>query len=186
MNRNLFINYTETGMLQFGHFAGGVPIAFHLTLLPSFPQLLHATATALVPYFVKQTPRDRILATRNTIALGGVLATLTNIPLLYPHGNSLDYTGAFAIEGTADVGNPVVLLTDVYTDGKVEHEISSQAARVGLPPHRMVSIINAGLASGITTLFELSPALDWLVKAEVISPTMRRAVQAWQEHLQIS
>lgn len=186
MNQALFIDYAHVGIIQFGYFAGGVPITFHLTLLPSFPRLLQDTASALVPYFVKATPRDRILTSRNTIALGGVLATLTDIPLLYPHGDPLDYTAAFAIEGTADVGNPVVLLTDVYTDGHVENEISNRASRVGLPPHRTVAVINANPKSSVEALFSLTKGLTWLVEAEVITPTMQAAIQTWQAGLSAS
>ena len=138
---NLFFEYIRTGIIQFGKFQqpdGSLgPVACHFTLLPSFPQLMKSTAKALMPYFVIQTERDRLLTTRNTIALGGVLAILTDMPMLFPHGDVLNFTAAFSIEGTADVGNPTTLLTDFITDGQIEADKNDRPRRIGIPVNKI-------------------------------------------------
>lgn len=188
---NLIFDYIRTGIIQFGKFQqsdGSLgPVACHFTLLPSFPKLMSTTAEALVSHFPMQTERDRFLTTRNTIALGGVLATLTNMPMLFPHGDVLNFTAAFSIEGTADVGNPTTLLTDVLTDGQIEAEMMVRSRRIGVPIHKIVSILDLRRNSAfhlpdnmvIETLFSLADYLDELVSADFLTPHMAKAIHKW-------
>lgn len=192
--RDLLLRYAQVGIIQFGNFpteTPPAPVAFQFLLLPSFPVLMKSTVEALVPFFSLNSQQDRFMTTRNTIALGGVLATYSGMPMLFPHGPSLDYTGAFAIEGTADVGNPITLLTDVLMDGANELELAVQAKRVGLPVERVVAILDTeragrdylqqkGQISAVDSLFSLTTALDWLLDANIITARLWDAVQRWQ------
>ncbi len=188
----LFLDYIRTGMIQFGRFqqpdGSFAPIACHFTLLPSFPKLLHATASMLASSFKIQTERDRFLTTRNTIALGGVLATITDMPMLYPHGDVLNFTAAFSIEGTADVGNPTTLLTDVLINGEIEAEMLDRSARIGVPIQKIVSILdmrhnNTPLPFSnnvaIESLFTLDDYLETLATENFITPQMKDTLLNW-------
>jgi orotate phosphoribosyltransferase len=195
--RALFLEHARTGMLQFGRFqVGGSqefwPVAFHLSLLPSFPDVLAATAEALTPYLTLLSERDRLLTTYSTIALGAVVATLTGIPMLYPGGDVKSYTAAFAIEGAADVGHPTTLLTDVLLDGKPEAQIIARATQVGLPVQRVVAVLDAGRGgtetlrheykiTNVHSLFSLSKGLAWLVEENVITSRLAESIRAWQK-----
>jgi hypothetical protein len=190
----LLLEYAQAGLLQFGRFQVGEefwPLAFHFTLLPSFPRLLYATAQRLLPHLTPLSERDRLLTMPNTIALGGVVATLTDIPMLYPHGEVKSYTAAFAIEGAADVGHPTTLLTDALLNGQIEAQISARAAQVGLPVRRVVAVLEAGHGGEtylhdkmagvqVTSLWSLSEALTWLVEAGYLTSGMAEAVRRWQ------
>lgn len=188
----LFLDYVRTGMIQFGRFqqpdGSFAPIACHFTLLPSFPKLLRATASALAPSFKIQTELDRFLTTRNTIALGGVLATLTDMLMLYPHGDVLNFTAAFSIEGTADVGNPTTLLTDVLTNGEIEAEMLDRSSRIGLPVKKIVSILDMRHHDTplpfsdnvvIESLFTLHDHLETLAAQNFITPHMKATLHNW-------
>ncbi len=180
MRQSLFMAYVRAGLIQFGNFEGDLPIKFYFALLPSFPELLQSTAEALAPMFVVQRPTDRFLTTRTTVALGGVLATLTSMPMLYPLGDQRSYTPAFAIEGTADVSNPVTLLTDVLTDGGEESLLMSYSHRVGLPVKRIVAIIDIGKSEiQAEALFSLEQGLGWVHESDLITTPMRDTVRQW-------
>lgn len=167
------------------------PLGEQFLLLPSFPTLLKLTAGALLSYFPSAPSSYRLLTTRRTIALGGVLSSLSHWPMLYPHGASLDYTPAFAIEGAADVDNPLTLLTDVLGDGQAEGHLIEQARRVGLPVKWVVAVLDMQLAGAnylqeqhqveqIEALFSLGDTLEWLLADKLITPPLAAAIQTWQ------
>jgi len=148
---------------------------------------MKSTALALAPHFEMATARDRLLTTRNTIALGGVVATLTDMPMLFPHGDVLNFTAAFSIEGTADVGNPTTLLTDILTDGNIEAEMIDRSRRIGVPIHKIVAILDMRRNSGLNIpdyiilepLFSLSDHLDTLTDHDFLTSHMAAAIRKW-------
>ena len=188
----LLAEYAHCGLLQFGNFelADGsfAPLGFHLSLLPSFPKLMQATATLLAPHFEIKTARDRLLSMQDSTALGGVIATLTGMPQLYPRDDMIKpYTLSYSIEGTADVGNPMILLTDVLIDGQREVKLMQRSTRVGLPVQKLVAVLDAErprppeLADvDIQALFGLNEVVEWLVAEGKIRPTLADAIQRWQ------
>lgn len=195
--RSLFLEYARAGLLLFGRFQteNGEfwPLSFHLTLLPSFPRLMKWTADLLASLYTPLSERDRLLTIRNTTALGGVLATLTDIPMLYPYGEIKSYTAAFAIEGAADVGHPTTLLTDVLIDGTVELQVADRAARVGIPVKRIFALVDArqrhyqpfhqhGIED-IQALFPLAQSLEWVVEAGLITAHLAQYIADWQTTL---
>ena len=197
--RGLLLDYARCGLLQFGNWeqADGTyaPLAFHFSLLPSFPALLTATAEALQLYTLRQTERDRLLVVPDMIALGGVLATLTHTPLLYPRGEVKAYTAAFAIEGTADVGNPTTLITAVLGDGQLERQMIEVAGRVGVPVQKVVAILDIEQgaetvlrqtepAIELHSLFTLEQTIGWLVEAGTITDHLAATIRRW--HIQLS
>lgn len=188
----LLAEYVRCGLLQFGNFeledGSFAPLGFHLSLLPSFPKLMQATATLLAPHFQVKTPCDRLLSMQDSTALGGVIATLTGMPQLYPRDDKIKpYTLSYSIEGTADVGNPIILLTDVLLDGQREVKLMQRSARVGLPVHKLVAVLDAErprlseLAEvEIQSLFGLDEVVAWLIAEQKIRPALAEAVQRWQ------
>src|SRR5687768_11120209 len=118
--QDLILQYARTGMIQFGRFQQPTgsfdPIIFNFLLLPSYPELMQATARALLPLIQPNRP-ERLLTTRAAIPLGSVLAVESSIPMTYPYGEEKAFTSAYTIEGAYDVGHPTTLLTHVLTDG---------------------------------------------------------------------
>lgn len=195
--RSLFVEFARAGLILFGRFQAENgefwPISFHLTLLPSFPRLMKWTAELLATFYSPMSERDRLLTTRNTTALGGVLATLTDVPMLYPYGEIKSYTAAFAIEGAADVGHPTTLLTDVLIDGTTELQIADRAARVGIPVKRILSLVDARQGryeafhqhgiEDIRALFPLTQSLEWVVEEGLITTHLAQCIADWQTTL---
>lgn len=180
MKKSLFLAYARAGLIQFGNFEANAPVGFYFSLLPSFPDLLQSTAELLAPMLVVQRPSECLVTTRRTTALGGVVATLTGMPMLYPLGDQLSYTPAFAIEGTADVGNPLTLLTDVLTDGIEEDLLITNTRRIGLPIKRVVAIVDTKKSElQVDSLFVLGECLEWLHEANLSTSAMIDAVRAW-------
>lgn len=186
--KSLFLNYVKVGLIQFGRFKGQgdtySPIAYYFTLLPSFPALLNATAEAMEMFFRVENPQERLLTAFDTIALGAVLASRTGMPMLYPRNDTRSYTSAFTIEGTADVANPVYMLSGVLTDGEIEIQVAGYAAQVGLPVSRIVVVMDTEQggksylrhnlpAISLSSLFTLSECLSWLLEAGVITGYMK-------------
>lgn len=196
MNRDdLLFEYMRCGIFQFGNIqvrdGSYAPIAFHFTLLPSFPALLKATAEHLAPFVPLQTERDRLLTTWDTIALGAVVSTITGMPMLWPRGELKAFTPAFSIEGTADVGNPTVLLTDVLLDGKPELDVMKRSKRTGLPVKRVLCVIDSERDGAdtlraqvddlqIDSLFTLSEITGWLREHTLITDHLANAIYEWQ------
>ncbi|NDJ84414.1 MAG: hypothetical protein GYB66_00875 [Chloroflexi bacterium] len=195
-NENLLREYLNAGLIQFGYFttsfgAPAGPIKFAFSLLPSFPALMHATAQALRPLVSTTAPAARLLATYDTIPLGAVLAVETGIPLLYPRHNAPQLAPAFAIEGAADVGNPVTLLTDVLLDAVPIIEIARRSQRVGLPVKRLRAIVaterldQSALAehtdiADIRALITLEEMASFWQTNDLISKRLSHAIQDWQ------
>jgi orotate phosphoribosyltransferase len=189
----LLLELTHAGMLQFGYFtdsfgAPAAPIQFHFSLLPSFPHLMAAVAEQFGWHLRTTTDETRLLATQRTIALGGVIATHTNIPLLYPQQNMQHIAAAFSIEGTADVENPIIMITDVLRDGEAELALHQHATRIGLPVQEVVAILDTGLARvdgfhsqfGVAALYTLVESIDWIEAEGWIPEGIAAAVRAWQ------
>lgn len=188
----LISEYVRCGLLQFGNFelpdGSFAPIGFHISMLPSFPELMQSTAQLLAPYFTVQTPRDRLLSMQDSTALGGLIAVLTGMPQLYPRDDRIKpYTLSYSIEGTADVGNPMIMLTDVLIDGQREVKLMERSRRVGLPVQKLVTVLDAELSRpnelvdiDIQALYALTEVITWLIDEQKIRPALAEAVQRWQ------
>lgn len=194
-HKALIVEYIRCGIIQFGNIelANGhhAPIGFQLTLLPSFPKLMKATATAIAEHIPVITDRDRMLTTWDATPLGAVVSTISGMPMLWPRGELLSYTPAFSIEGTADVGNPTTLLTDLLLDGAAEKAIIERSQRTGLPIQRIFALMNleqvtpSNLLNHTQTivvdqLFRLSEVIVWLEESQTISETLAQAIRRWQ------
>ena len=183
------LQMVETGMIQFGYFTSAfgepaTPIQFHFSLLPSFPTLMNQIADMLQSTLETVSPDTRLLATENTVGLGAVLAVKTNIPLLYPHGNPLQFTNAFTIEGTADVDNPIILITDVIIDGELEQHMHTMSRRIGLPVHQTLALLTAHqkeLNFPYQAIFTLDDVLDTCLANGIIQPSMANAIKNWRQ-----
>jgi orotate phosphoribosyltransferase len=192
---DLLSEYVRCGIFQFGNIqlpdGNYAPIAFHFSLLPSFPALLKATAENLAPFVPLQNDRDRLLTTWDTIALGAVVSTITGMPMLWPRGELKSFTPAFSIEGTADVGNPTVLLTDVLLDAGPELEVMNRSKRTGLPVRRVLCVVETQQGVGkmlqqamasvqIESLFKLSEVTNWLHTNQHITAHLANAIRKWE------
>ncbi len=189
----LLFEYVRCGLLQFGNFelADGsfAPIGFHISMLPSFPVLMQTTAQLLSSHFTVETLRDRLLSMQDSTALGGVISVLTGMPQMYPRDDRIKpYTLSYSIEGTADVGNPMRLLTDVLIDGERELKLMQRSNRIGLPVQKIVAVLDAERPRPtelskieIHALFGLTEVITWLVDEQKIRPALAEAVQHWQQ-----
>ncbi len=179
---NLLQGYLKTGIIQFGSFQqpDGTfwPIKTNFLLLPSYPDLIHATAKTLAPILLN-TGCDRLLTTRATIPLGAVLSVEANIPLTYPYGEAQAITNAFVIEGAYDVGHPTTLLTDVLNENL--QPMLSAARQVGLHIHDVLCIFTLRRPPSIEGI-RIHSLLDFAAEIETldtISPHLRRVVIDW-------
>ncbi|MCL4875669.1 MAG: hypothetical protein KJ064_03385 [Anaerolineae bacterium] len=192
---DLLQGYLRTGIVQFGRFQqpDGTfwPVKTNFLLLPSYPDLLKATALALAP-LAQQTRCDRLLTTRATIPLGAVLSVESGIPLTYPYGEPQKITNAFVIEGAYDVGHPTTLLTDVLTHAADAHAILKPARQVGLHIHDVLCVFTLGQrgvqtlqADGLTVhaLLDFGEAVEGLRSRGQITPRWHDALIMWLENL---
>ena len=178
-------------LIQFGAFVQGDgdvwPLALHLRWLPSYPALLRDAALAVDP-LIAAFPADRVLTTVDGMPLGMALAALAGRRVVYPYGAARDLPPAYAIEGAYDVGHPTVLLADVLLDAPQAESIRALAGRVGLEIVAVVAVVDLGLgarealqAAGLraASVFELRAALALYEDAGLLTPAMRRTVEAW-------
>ncbi|MFP4321580.1 MAG: hypothetical protein ACLFTK_03930 [Anaerolineales bacterium] len=190
---NLLRGYTQAGIIQFGRFVredGRVdPLDLNFLLLPSYPALLRETATALAPHLQQAVHKygiDRLLSTRATTALGGVLAVQSNIPLTYPYGEAREATNAYLIEGAYDIAHPTALLAYILDadTGAALHP----AQTVGLPVRVVLSLFELGTAPRaaliedgleVITLFDLRAALDAMAAESIFPPGLRAHLDEW-------
>lgn len=192
MSQDLFAQYVEAGIVQFGRFqqpdGAFHPISFNFLLLPSFPQLMGATARALTPLLMGANT-NRLLATRAAIPLGAVLAVESGIPLTYPYGEAKSYTAAYVIEGAYDVGHPTTLLTYTLTAADDAHQLLEPARRVGLHVHHVLcltaldkSSLTQLTAQGITVqplMADLKRNLIALEAQGKLTSQLRQYIVAW-------
>lgn len=139
----LMLELVRAGLVQFGYFTPSygekaAPIRFQFTLLPSFPGLMGVTARHFRDVIGEVAPDTRLLCTSNMIGLASTIAVQSNIPLLFP----MQVDGKLKIEGTADVDNPIVLITDVVRNDTSEAALLKETARIGLPVTRIVSLLD--------------------------------------------
>lgn len=187
--RELLHTIVRAGMIQFGYFTPAygkpaAPIRFQLTLLPSFPHLMQQVATHFQEILGDIAPNTRLLSTQATIGVASLLATQTSIPLLYP----LQQDAALRIEGTADVSNPIVLITDILRGDEVDQLLWREAARIGLPIGRSISLldfmpINTHVDFARAALYSFDELLAWLADDGSITPALRDAILHWHSQL---
>jgi orotate phosphoribosyltransferase len=182
------------GLILFGRFerrAGSVwPVMVNLRWLPSYPDLLRATAAALDP-LLDRVDADRLLTTVDALPIGVALSLRKNTPLVYPYGDVREYIAAFAIEGAYDVGHPTALLSDVLIDAPQATLITTVARQVGLDVGAILAVVDLGLgaraaleAEGYTveTVLTLRAMLPVLADLGALPPVMRATVEAWLTH----
>lgn len=188
----LMLALARVGILQFGYFTTNygetaAPVKFNFPLLPSFPTLMLAVAEQFGWHLRERVPETRLLATPNTVALGGVIASQTNIPLLLPR--YVPGKASYRIQGTADIDNPLVMLTDVVDDGRAELELHQHSTRIGLPVQQVVAVLDTGRARTaafteqlphVAALYTLTEAVDWIAAEGWIPAGLAAAVSKWQ------
>lgn len=187
--QDLVEGFIRSGMIQFGYFAAAydqpaAPIAFHFSLLPSFPHLMEETAELFREIIGTPAADTRLLADQNTVGLGAVLAVKTDIPLLYPHGSALQFTNAFTIEGTADVDNPIILISDVLSDGTAQEHMHHMSKKIGLPVKHTLAVLDTSsttLGFPNKALLRLSDVVQWSIENSEISKTMAARIMAWHQ-----
>lgn len=188
----LLLALTKAGMIQFGRFTSSYgepsrPVQFHFTLLPSFPRLISAVAEQFSWHLRETIPDTKLLATYQTIALGGVVGLRSHIPLLYPLYQP--QSPAYSIEGTADVDNPLIMLTDVLFDGTAELALHQQSARIGLPVQQILALMDTGRNKisafsqqfQVAALYTLSESIDWIEAEGWIPHGIADRVREWQQ-----
>lgn len=173
---DLLRGYLRCGILQFGRFqtpnGDFAPFSLNPLLLPSYPDLLQATAQAIVPLL--RAP-SRLLALRSTIALGAVVAIQSGVPLVYPHGEASAITYAYVIEGAYDIGHPTTLLADTTAYHPDYPELIRAAKQVGLAVNAGVRLFGWDTPQDNiewVTLFPMAATLARLAEIGAISPRL--------------
>ncbi len=191
MNRRaLLLAMVQAGMIQFGHFTpaygqSAAPVRFQFTLLPSFPHLMASVADKFLALLGDVAPNTRLLATQNMIGVGSLMAVQTGIPLLYsiPNGQTLK------IEGTADVSNPIVLITDVLWGHNADQLLWRESVRIGLPIESAISLLDVvGGANNMANfrrgaLYQFDELLQWLYTESLITAPLHDHLQHWHDNL---
>lgn len=171
----------DIGAIQFGQFETPdqsgtfAPIAINLRLLPSYPSLLRALATDLVPV-VKIEGLTRLLVMPSAVPIGTAVSLATELPLLYPSGGNPG-----VIEGAYDFNVPTVLLTDVLTDGIAESTMIQRVKGLGLDVEVVVAVLDMGFELEAST-FKFTAWRDVravLGELTTLTPSMQAAVLDW-------
>ncbi|MGQ9887731.1 MAG: hypothetical protein ACUVSX_04490 [Aggregatilineales bacterium] len=152
----------RAGLVQFGWYTpNGQPYRLHLSMLPSYPDILRQAAAQLA-----QAVRgaDRLLAAADSIPLGVAVSLHTRIPLVYiQQGSSVAHT----FVGAYDIGHPTVLIVNDLSDWDTIVDLARSARQVGLEIKSVVALIicrapNSAhelAASGIVSLENLTTTM---------------------------
>jgi orotate phosphoribosyltransferase len=170
------------GVVTFGQFRvreSFVPVAVHLALIPSYPDVWNPLADEIAA-LLRAAGKRYVLPTPAAIPLGATAALRAGLPLAFP----IDGLNG-PIEGAFNFNVPTVLLTDYLTDGAAEEALIRNAGRQGLDVEAVIAVIDGEqcptLAGGLRptawrTLSALIAALD----PARLPPLMRESVLAWQ------
>ncbi|MCZ2095261.1 MAG: hypothetical protein LC121_03125, partial [Anaerolineae bacterium] len=122
----------DAGLIQFGWFWRGgetVPVALHLDMLASYPDLLQLVALE-AQNKVAGLHANRLLCAANALPFGIAFSLRSGVPLVYSR-SSAD-APVFDLVGAYDIGHPALLLTNSVGDGDAHAALVSAARRVGL------------------------------------------------------
>ncbi len=145
----------DAGLIQFGwfrHDGASVPVALHLDMLASYPDLLQQAALEAQDK-VAGLPANRLLCTADALPFGVAVSLRCGVPLVYSRGTT--DSPVFDLIGAYDIGHPALLLTNSVGDGDAHTPLVSAARRVGLETHTVLSILEVRPApqpDGITVL----------------------------------
>lgn len=145
----------DAGLLQFGWFEHGdtvQPVAVHLEMIASFPDILARCVDVAVKY-LDAAACDRLLGSPDAIPWATALSLASGIPLVYSRGTAeaapVDLVGAY------DGGHPVLLMANTIGVGRDPGLLVSKARRVGLEVHTLLAVLEVRAApptEGVQTI----------------------------------
>lgn len=131
----------DAGLIQFGWFrrdGASVPVALHLDMLASYPDLLQQAALE-AQNKVAGLRANRLLCTADALPFGVAVSLGCGVPLVYSRGTT--DAPVFDLVGAYDIGHPALLLTNSLGDGDTHSLLVSAARRVGLETHALLTIL---------------------------------------------
>ena len=185
----VYNNMFDAGCIKFGEFklkSGMIsPIYADLRLLASLPALLNEIGKALA-IKAKEIGCDRLAAIPLAgMPIGTATSLISGIPMIYPRNEVKDHGTRQAIEGIFNVGDRVLPIDDLITDGGAKISAITSLVEAGLKVTELLVVLDreqggeqimAKAGYKLHSLIKLSELLDSLVESGKITSQKRDEV----------
>jgi uridine monophosphate synthetase len=180
----LILDLWRVGAIKFGSFTlkskVTSPFYIDLRVLAAYPRLLRSTARAM-SNITKTLKFDRIAGIPYAgLPLAVIISQELDVPLIYPRKEAKNYGSVRRIEGIYSVGETIVVVDDVITDGQSKMEAIEPLKEAGLMVKDIVILIDrqqggvsrmAEKGYSLTSVTTMSEVLTILKKLGAISDT---------------
>jgi uridine monophosphate synthetase len=180
----LILDLWRVGAIKFGSFTlkskVTSPFYIDLRVLVAYPRLLRSAARAM-SNIIKTLKFDRIAGIPYAgLPLAVIISQELDVPLIYPRKEVKDYGSVRRIEGIYSVGETIVVVDDVITDGQSKMEAIEPLEEAGLMVKDIVILIDreqsgvsrmAEKGYSLTSVTTMSEVLTILKKLGAISDT---------------
>lgn len=180
----LILDLWRVGAIKFGSFTlksrVASPFYIDLRVLVAYPRLLKSTARAM-SNIIKALKFDRIAGIPYAgLPLAVIISQELDVPLIYARKEAKNYGNVRRIEGIYSVGETIVVVDDVITDGQSKMEAIEPLEKAGLIVKDIVILIDrqqggvsrmAEKGYTLTSVTTVSEALTILKTLGAISDT---------------
>lgn len=178
----------ETGTVQFGRFGpDNRPYHENLSLLPSYPELMHELSEVAAQEIESIGQIDRLVSTIDSLPIATAISLATHIPLVYSLGT--DQPGVRDLVGAYDVGHPACLILNQLgnTSNSDAHRLVEKASHVGLDIQHVLVLLDAGFSNpgnqiAVHALVKLHDYVETLRAHGLLPEGQVDAVKAWLNH----
>ena len=182
---NLYIQLFDIGCIKFGEFKlkSGImsPVYVDFRVLISHPNVLKTIGEKLAEK-ARLLEFDRIAGLPYAgLPIATAMSFAGNLPMIYPRKEAKDYGTAKKIEGKFEVGETILVIDDVITDGGAKIEAIGPLKEAGLKVSDVLIILDreqggaqilAKAGYKLHSLMTLSGALDALSASGRIDQSM--------------
>ena len=142
----LILDLWRVGAIKFGSFTlksrVTSPFYIDLRVLAAYPRMLKSTARAM-SNIIKTLKFDRIAGIPYAgLPLAVIISQELDVPLIYPRKEAKNYGNVRRIEGIYSVGETIVVVDDVITDGQSKMEAIEPLEEAGLMVKDIVILID--------------------------------------------
>ncbi len=174
----------DAGLIQFGWFEHDdavQPVAVHLEMIASFPDILSRIVEAAAAR-LELSGYERLLGTPDAIPFATAVSLASGVPLVYSRGMaepaSVDLVGAY------DGGHPALLVANAVGLGRDLPSLVSKARRVGLEVNTLLAILEVRAVPSfegvrIVPLLRLGAVVSTLNAEGLMPPRHAQAVLIW-------
>ena len=191
---NLAEDLLQSGCVRFGQFTlksgSQTPIYIDMRQLVSYPHVLNEVSAAYLP-ILRQLKFDRIAGLPYAaLPIATTISLKTGWPVVFPRKEARSYGTRVEIEGRFKVGERVVIINDLATNGLAKFEAIDKLVTAGLVVEDVVVLIDRQMGSrealasaGIRlhAVLTLSDLLDYWERNERISSEHIAAVRKFME-----